>query len=393
MKLLILHKYLITGGIERTLLSYFPIFDELGYKADLLLTYNVDFQENSLQKLLPVTQSVSYIFSEKQSKDLLDLQQKKHNSLFHKVYYELSRSITRYKISKAIHQKTKQNQYDLILDFSGILDKYSFKQHLKAPIIRWLQSENDLQQLIRKPKRFQDYQRIVAITQAMQTRLLKETSLENNKFYMMYQPLNLLEIQQKSRQKANIEHQDYFLVVSRLVNGKGLIELIDIYAQLKETGVKNKLYIIGEGELESELHERIRILSLENDCFILGAKSNPYPYFKAAKLFTFTSESEGFGMVILESMACGTPVVVMDCPIGPQEIIGKNNEYGKLIPLHNKAQFIEATLELLNNQDIYNDYKEKGLNRSLDFSQEKAKYHIQDLFNTTLEIYKWNSKA
>lgn len=90
-------------------------------------------------------------------------------------------------------------------------------------------------------------------------------------------------------------------------------------------------------------------------------------------------------MVILESMACGVPVIVMNCPVGPKEIIGENNEYGKLVELHNKEQFIQATLELLNDPKSYAHYHKKSLERSLDFSQEKTKLHIHKLFNSILE--------
>lgn len=384
MKVLILHKYLVTGGIERTLLSYLSIFSELGYEVDILLTYNVSYQENNLQQLLTRTQTTHYVFSSAYSQKLLALQQDKKRSLLYKLAYECSRTLTRYKVKNSIQHQIRQKSYNLILDFSGILDKYPSKKSFNVPIIRWLQSENDLQHVIHKPNRFKDYEKIVAITQAMYEKVLAETSLSAKKFYMMYQPLNINEIHKKSSEIADVEHQDYLLVVSRLVEGKGLFELLDIYAELKQKGIKNKLYIIGEGELEPALREKIHALSLENDCFMLGAKSNPYPYFKAAKLFTFTSESEGFGMVILESMACGVPVVVMDCPIGPKEIIGKNSEYGKLIPLHDKTLFIQATLELLNNADMYNYYKEQGLNRSADFSQENVRGHIHNLFTTLL---------
>lgn len=384
MNILILHKYLITGGIERTLLSYLPIFDELGYTVDLLLTYNVDYQANHLQASLPETISTKYIFSSKQSQRLLHLHQHKKKSIWHKLTYEFSCEIIRSTTAKTIKQQINRKSYDLILDFSGMLDKNTDKSVFNIPIIRWLQSENDLQHLRRRPQRFQDYAKIVAITQNMYNTLFTERLLPADKYHMMYQPLNLNEIREKSKQAVNLAHQDYLLVVSRLVNGKGLFELIDIYHELKQQGIQNKLYILGEGELEHELRKKISTLALENDCFLLGAKSNPYPYFKAAKLFTFTSESEGFGMVILESMACGVPVVVMDCPVGPREIVGQHNEYGKLVPLHHKAQFIQATLELLNNPTIYADYQAKSIARSLDFAQEKTKTHIHSLFHSLL---------
>lgn len=380
MRILILHKFLVVGGIERTLLSYLPILNDLGYQTEIVFTYNLEHVGNHLQALLPKHQSVDYVFSTKQSKFLLTLQQQKKYSLFHKIGYECSRCFIQRKIIQKVQHKIKCGHYDLIIDFSGVLDKISQKKSWNIPLVRWMQSENDVQQIIQKPKHYQYYDKIIAITQTMYSHLVANTNLSHDKFYMMYHPLNLDEIQRKSLENVNIEHQDYFLVVSRLVEGKGLLELIDIYVQLKALGIKNKLYIIGEGELRAILQEKIYALSLEKDCFLLGAKNNPYPYFKAAKLFTFTSESEGLGMVILESMASAVPVVAMDCPTGPKEIIGCQNEYGRLVPLHNKAQFCEDVLLLLNDSEVYRHYQVQGLARSQDFSEANAKIALWQLF-------------
>ncbi|HDR1501899.1 TPA: glycosyltransferase, partial [Pasteurella multocida] len=119
-----------------------------------------------------------------------------------------------------------------------------------------------------------------------------------------------------------------------------------------------KLYIVGDGECREKLEKQIESLNLQEDCFLLGNKDNPYPLIKNAKLFLHTSLKEGLPTVILESMACGTPVISMDCPTGPKEIL-RGGEFGGLVNLGDENAFIQKTLSFLQNQDEYNHYCNK----------------------------------
>lgn len=131
--------------------------------------------------------------------------------------------------------------------------------------------------------------------------------------------------------------------------------MIEIFYQLKQKGVKEKLYLIGEGEARNELEDKIKELELENDCLLLGKIENPFPFMQQAKLFIHTSKIEGLPTVLIESMACGTPVVAYDCPFGPKEILA-DGKYGELIPLHDKELFVQATYDLLTDENKRQHY-------------------------------------
>lgn len=78
-------------------------------------------------------------------------------------------------------------------------------------------------------------------------------------------------------------------------------------------------------------------------------------------------------------MACGTPVVAMDCPTGVADILGKQSEYGKLIPMHNQQMFQKAVISLLNDAEQLAQYQQKATQRAADFSAEQISQNVQSI--------------
>ncbi|MFZ7217871.1 glycosyltransferase, partial [Avibacterium avium] len=183
--------------------------------------------------------------------------------------------------------------------------------------------------------------------------------ISNKNIKQLYNPFNLQKIRKNALlappEDKVLLNQPFMLQVARFANEKNHLEMIEIYHKLKQKGIQEKLYFIGEGSDETLLRNKINELDLQNDCLILGRRDNPYPFMKAAKLFIHTSISEGLPTVLIESMICGTPVVAMDCPTGPKEILG-NGKYGALVPLHDQETFVARTYELLTNEQVYQHY-------------------------------------
>jgi glycosyltransferase involved in cell wall biosynthesis len=92
-----------------------------------------------------------------------------------------------------------------------------------------------------------------------------------------------------------------------------------------------KLTIIGDGEERKKLEAEIRLLELDEFVFLPGFVDNPYDYYAQADVFVQTSLWEGFGYVLAEAMACGTPVVAYDAHGAMREILD-GGEYGILVP-------------------------------------------------------------
>ncbi len=68
---------------------------------------------------------------------------------------------------------------------------------------------------------------------------------------------------------------------------------------------------------------------------------NPFAFLSRAALFVLSSRWEGLGVVLIEALACGCPVVSTDCPSGPSEILG-GGRWGRLAPVGDAAALAEA---------------------------------------------------
>ena len=99
----------------------------------------------------------------------------------------------------------------------------------------------------------------------------------------------------------------------------------------------------------------------------MGNIENPFPYMAKANVFVLSSAWEGFGMVLVEALACGATIVSTDCHSGPSEIL-ENGKYGRLVPVGD-AQAMADAIELSLDHPFP---QEQGIARARDFSVERA---------------------
>jgi len=139
--------------------------------------------------------------------------------------------------------------------------------------------------------------------------------------HYIYNPMNMNLI--KSLGNRRIEISDNYIVhVGKLTNQKRHDILFRAY---EKSGVKEKLILLGKGELEHDLKALAKDLKIEKKVIFAGFIKNPYPYIKNAKLMVLSSIYEGLPTVILESIILDTPVISTDCPSGPSEMLPSKN--------------------------------------------------------------------
>ncbi|WP_367757298.1 glycosyltransferase [Flavobacterium sp. WC2430] len=171
------------------------------------------------------------------------------------------------------------------------------------------------------------------------------------------------------------------LNIGRLTNDKNQLALLRIWDKIMkiETLKDWDLKIVGGGENQELLMNFIADNAIPN-VRILSPVSDVERYYKSSSIYVSTSRSEGFPMVLVESVSFGLPTIAFDCPTGPDEILNDNS--GVLIPLGDEDEFVYKLTELMSNLDLRIEYSEKAFARSSNWGEEE----IMDKWNTIFSI-------
>jgi glycosyltransferase involved in cell wall biosynthesis len=140
--------------------------------------------------------------------------------------------------------------------------------------------------------------------------------------------------------------EPFVLAVGRLHKQKGYRHLLLAFARVVKQRPSH-LIILGEGHDREELQDLASSFGIAPYVHFLGYASNPLAYMRRAAVFVLSSFAEGFGNVIVEALACGTPVVSTDCPHGPREILS-DGRYGTLVRVGDVDALARAIVAKLN---------------------------------------------
>lgn len=145
------------------------------------------------------------------------------------------------------------------------------------------------------------------------------------------------------------------IAVGRYVYQKGFDLLLQAWAKIEKHFPDWELAIYGMGD-RSPYENLARQLGVDmNRCHLNGSTQNIKKEYLESSLFVFSSRFEGFGMVLIEAMACGLPVVSFDCPCGPRDIVS-HDEDGLLVPSGDIDKLADAMDCILHDEIIRSRY-------------------------------------
>lgn len=151
--------------------------------------------------------------------------------------------------------------------------------------------------------------------------------------------------------------------VGRLGREKNIRFLIRAVARMRDAGEPVHLFMIGNGPDRAEIEVEIETLRLREDVTLTGYvdRDDVLSFLRACELFIFASKTETQGLVLLESMAMGTPVVALDAT-GVNDLVGDN--VGGIATEDDVEQFASATVRLLRSPRLLRRKKEEALQRA-----------------------------
>lgn len=154
------------------------------------------------------------------------------------------------------------------------------------------------------------------------------------------------------------------LSVGRLNEEKNYSDLMRAFARLRQQRPA-RLIILGDGAERESLVRLACALGVADDIDLPGFARNPYAYMAQADLLALSSRYEALPTVIIEAMACGCPVVAVDCPGGVREIL-QDGRCGRLVPPGDAHLMAEAMLETLDETPHRERLKERAADYHVD---------------------------
>ena len=383
---------LTMGGLQKILVEYLKLIDKNKYRIVLLIANDYG-KKNLFLEEIPKNVEIQFVRPYNLVSKIAELSKKRKilNRVLLKGYRHKSKRVFK---SIFLEKLSKLGKIDLIIDFDGGLK--SVLDNLKAEKkIIWIHSsirkhkQDNKSKISRYGEELKKYDKIIAICQEMKEEIKELYPSLSHKIEYIYNPLDcnsIIEQGNENREKMTsyekkLIKKDYFLAVSRLDTvQKDFETLIEGYSILKNSNVKERLYIIGEGNGRVKIEKMIEEKNLGEDVILLGQKQNPYVWIKHSKLFIHSSKYEGFGVVLLEALMLDKFVISSNCPTGPTEIL-TNPKVGELFNVGDANQLAEKVLKVLYDKDY-----QKELLKNIQLKKKEFELsEITEKFHKTIE--------
>jgi glycosyltransferase involved in cell wall biosynthesis len=343
------------GGAERVMANLSVFFEKHGIEVHNII----------------IIDEVSYHFSGK----LINLGKLKNKS------NGIINKLNRYLFLK---NYLNENNFDFIIDFRFrnkpiqelLISKFLYKPKTIFTVHSYLIDHYMSNWSFLTRLTYNDSYKIIAITN--KTRELIEFKHHLSNVQTIYNPINIEEIHSKFNESIELNFE-YIIGIGQMeTEVKQFDKLITAYSNSQLPDQNIHLVLLGEGIKMEEYIQLAKQNNISDKVHFLGFQKNPYPYLKRAKFFVLSSINEGMPNVILESLACGVPVVSFDCLSGPSEMI-TNKSNGLLVENQNVEKLTEAMNLFIENSDLYSICKENALPSCQQFSIDSIGQQWLDL--------------
>lgn len=210
--------------------------------------------------------------------------------------------------------------------------------------------------------------------------------MTHSNIYVIPNGIDFDEIQ-KVRAEDRLKHPA-ILFVGGLGKVKGIDVLLNAVPIIRKKIPNLHIYIAGSGSEEGNLKKLVKALNIEENVTFWGFISGDekYAYYKSADIYVQPSRYETFGVVLLEAMACGKPVVASK--VGGIPFVVEDGKTGLLFESENVDELAEKIVHLLRDKELRAKMGEAGRERAREFTWERSAEMTVDVYKEVIEKYK-----
>ena len=171
------------------------------------------------------------------------------------------------------------------------------------------------------------------------------------------------------------------IAVGRYVYQKGFDLLLQAWAKIERQCPDWMLVVYGDGD-RAPYEQMMRNLGIDTSrCLLNGPTTDIQREYVNSSLFVFTSRFEGFGMVLVEAMACGLPVVSFACPCGPKDIV-RDGEDGFLVENGNIDELVQQLMKLMVDHRLRTAFARHAQQNAQRFNIEQTALRWKSVFES-----------
>ena len=170
------------------------------------------------------------------------------------------------------------------------------------------------------------------------------------------------------------------ITISRLHVYKNIIELVEAFKIVSKTHPDWCLKIYGIGPEEDNIKSYIKNANLENNVILEGYTDNVPLVLSKSDIYACSSVFEGFGLTLIEALACGLPVVTYQFPVGAKDVL-EGTDAGFLVPMHDIKMLAEKICYLIEHEEVRKEMSQNAIKRAEDFETSNIMTQWIDLFN------------
>ena len=229
-------------------------------------------------------------------------------------------------------------------------------------------------------KHYQNYDYIVNVSEECKDKFIQKFGFED-KALVIHNPVPTEDVIKKSLLPCDItlsKNEFNVVLIGRMTPQKGFDRLLEAQKRLVCEGIKQHIYIIGDGMDRGDLEKYIEENNLSDSVTLLGFLENPYNVLKQADLFLVASRDESFCLVLAEAMILGIPVMSTRCT-GPTELL-ENGKNGLLVD-NNTDAIYEGLKKIRTDNDVYENLKVLAKNNVSKFNFKEQMAKIEELFD------------